>query len=264
MLRLRVLSALAGIPVMLAAVYLGGFWYALLLLAVVNLGIFEYTRLLKTRGYSLPSWLGYLGVSAVIAVICLKQYALLFPLLMLIFVVLFAAALVCFERVDFWESASIFWGIIYLGGLCGYMLLLRQLPQGAIYTYILLIGVWLNDTYAYFIGIRWGRHKLAPRISPKKSWEGAAAGLAGTVFTALAATQLAPRWFPLAPAKGALLAAGIAVFAMVGDLMESAMKRRFQVKDSGRLIPGHGGILDRFDSLLLAAPFVYYFFIFAG
>ena len=263
MLRLRVLSALIGIPIILGAVYLGGPWYALLLLLVVNLGIYEFTRMLRAKGYRLPSFLGYLGVTAIILMIFLEQLLLIFPVVMLVFVILFVAVLIHFDKIDFWESALIFWGIIYLGGLCGFMLLLRQLTEGALYTYLLLFGVWLNDSFAYFIGLKWGRRRLAPGISPKKSVEGALAGIAGTVLVALLVAALAPRWLPMPPAKAALLAVGIAIFAQIGDLLESAMKRQFQVKDSGQLIPGHGGIMDRFDSLMLAAPFVYYFFILA-
>lgn len=261
MLRLRVLSALVGIPIILGAVYLGGAWYALFLLLVANLGIYEYTRLIRSRGFGLPAWPGYFGASSIIVLLFLQQQVLLFHMFMLIMVLLFTAVLVYFEKINFWESAVIFWGIIYLGGLLGFMLLLRMLPQGAVYTYMLLIGVWLNDTFAYFVGIKWGRHKLAPRISPQKSVEGSLAGISGTVLIALLAAWFLPGVIPLPVWKAVLFGFGTAVFAQLGDLMESALKRQFQVKDTGQLIPGHGGIMDRFDSLMLAAPFVYAFFM---
>jgi phosphatidate cytidylyltransferase len=259
MLRLRVLSALVGIPIILVAVRLGGLWYALFLLVVASLGVYEYTRMLKAAGFRLPVWPGYAGAGAMIVLVYLEQQALLFHLIMLILVVLFMAMLFNFEKINFWESAQFFWGIIYLGGLLGFMLLVRLLPQGELYTYALLAGVWLHDTLAYFIGIKWGRRRLAPRISPKKSVEGSLAGIIGTVGAALLIARFLPGWLPLAPWKAGLLAFGLAVFAQLGDLMESALKRQFQVKDTGQLIPGHGGIMDRFDSLMLAAPFVYLF-----
>lgn len=261
MLHLRILSAMVGIPLILGAVYLGEAWYCLFLLLVANLGIYEYTRMLRARGFGLPAWPGYFGASAIIVLLFWQQPALLFHLIMLILVLLFMAVLIYFEKINFWESAVIFWGIIYLGGLLGFMLLLRMLPQGAVYTYMLLIGVWLNDTFAYFVGIKWGRHKLAPRISPQKSVEGALAGISGTVLTALLAVWFIPWLIPLPAWKAVLLGFGTAVFAQLGDLMESALKRQFQVKDTGQLIPGHGGVMDRFDSLMLAAPFVYAFFV---
>lgn len=264
MLRTRVLSALVGIPMILGAIYLGGPWYATLLLLVVNLGIREFDALLKAKGSLFPSLFGYIGVSALTVIIFFKQFTLVYPLIMLIFVLLFLTQLIQFEKVNFWESALLFWGIIYLGGLCSYMLLLRSMPQGILYTFLLFIGVWSNDTFAYFIGSKWGKHKLAPGISPNKSVEGALGGAAATILLAALAALLAPEWIGLTLIQAILLGLGISVFAQLGDLMESALKRQFEVKDSGTIIPGHGGILDRFDSLMLAAPFVYYYFTFVN
>ncbi len=262
MLRLRVLSALVGIPIMLGAIYLGGPWYTFFLLLVVNLGMREFDAMLKSKGSYLPAIIGYVGASALIILLFLQEFSLVFPLIMIIFTLLLLMQLALFDKVNFWESAMLFWGIIYLGGLCGYMLLLRLLPQGIVYTYLLFIAVWIHDTLAYFIGIKWGRRKLAPTISPNKSVEGSLGGAAGTVILAVAVSLQAPHLTGLTWFEAALLGLGISVFAQLGDLLESALKRKFQVKDSGALIPGHGGILDRFDSLMLAAPFVYYFFRF--
>lgn len=264
MLHLRVISALVGMPVMLGAIYLGGPWYAFFLLLVVNLGLWEFDALLKAKGSRFPPLLGYVGVTAFIVLLFFEQYALVFPLLMVIFFALVLTQLAVFVEANFWESAMFFWGIIYLGGFVGYMLLIRLLPEGMLYTFILFVGVWINDTFAYFIGTKWGRHKLAPEISPKKSVEGALGGVAVTLCSAMAVAVLAPAVIGLPVWLAAILGLGIAVFAQLGDLLESSLKRQFQVHESGRLIPGHGGILDRLDSLLLAAPFVYYFFMLAN
>ena len=262
MFRMRLLSALVGIPILLGAIFLGGPWYAALLLLVANLGMREFDALLKARGSIFPACWGHIGVTALIILLYFEAFLLVFPLVMLIFALLFLSQLAFFDKVNFWESALVFWGIIYLGGLCGYMLLLRQMPVGAIYTVLLFVGVWANDTLAYFIGVKWGRRKLAPSISPNKSVEGAVGGAAGTVLLAAAVTLLAPQFTGLKILPAVALGLGLAVFAQLGDLLESSLKRQFNVKDSGAIIPGHGGILDRFDSLMLAAPFVYYFFIF--
>ena len=139
--------------------------------------------------------------------------------------------------------------------------MLRMLPEGAFYTYLLLAGVWIHDTAAYFVGVKWGMRKFAPQISPKKSVEGSLAGIGFTVAIFFSAAILIPGLIPLNLGQVIILALGISVFAQLGDLLESAFKRQMNVKDSGGIIPGHGGILDRFDSLLLAAPFVYYFFL---
>lgn len=262
MLHLRILSALIGIPVILGLVYLGDLYYAGFILLVVNLGMREYTALLRNRGYHLPAFIGYAGVTFFIALLyfgSLIQQELIYPAIAFIMMTLAVFVLIFFEKSDFRESALIFWGIIYLGGLSGYLILLRQLPQGLTFTLLLLAGVWSNDTLAYFTGIKWGKRRLAPAISPQKSVEGALAGIGGTIFLAVLAAYLFPEWIRLTRGEAALLGLVIAVFAQLGDLVESAMKRKFGVKDTGKLIPGHGGVLDRFDSLLFAAPLIYYY-----
>ncbi len=262
MLHLRVLSAIVGIPLILGLVYLGDFYYAFFVLLLVNLGMYEYTAMLKSRGYHLPDFVGYAGVSLFIAAICwapFVQQEPIYPVVITVIIALSLLVLIFFEKTDFIESALIFWGIIYLGGLCGCLILLRRLPEGMIFTYLLFAGIWLNDTLAYFIGSKWGRRRLAPSISPQKSLEGSLAGISGTVLLiCLAVSTLAER-IGLTPWEGLLLGLVIAVFGQLGDLVESAMKRKFEIKDAGKLIPGHGGVLDRFDSLLFAAPVVYYF-----
>jgi phosphatidate cytidylyltransferase len=165
-------------------------------------------------------------------------------------------------------------GAVYVGWTFSHFVLLRELntPQfsppfwqalgapdlgsGAWWLLTTFLLVWLGDTAAYFVGSRWGRHKLSPAISPKKSWEGAAAGLLASVGTAVGLVPLLglPLSYPVAAVLGAL--AG--VVGPVGDLAESLLKRQAGVKDSGTLIPGHGGILDRADSLLFVVPVVYY------
>ncbi len=261
MLYLRVLSALLGIPIMLGAVFLGGPWYALLLLIVVNLGIFEYCTMLRSSGYRVPLIASFAGVTLFLAVIYFELYDFIYPLVMVLFTALFVISLFNTERNSITGAAISFWGIVYLGGLSGYLLSLRMMPEGALYTYMLLAGVWLHDSVAYFIGTKWGLHKFSPSISPKKSVEGSVAGIMAAALLFFSAVILLPDIMPFSPGIGLLFGLGIAVFAQLGDLLESALKRQLEVKDSGSLIPGHGGILDRFDSLLLTAPFVYYFFV---
>ncbi len=261
MLLLRIISALVGIPLVLLSVHLGGPWYALLLLVVVNLGVYEYNTILKAGGYSVPALVGHFGVTMFIVVLYFQEYIFLLPLVMLLFFFLFVFTLLHIETVNITEAALAFWGIIYIGGLCGYILLLRMQPEGDLYTYMLLFGVWINDTLAYFIGKKWGTRELAPQISPKKSVEGSLAGIAGAVVIFMAGAIFFPGTFNINPGLAVILAMGITVFAQLGDLMESALKRKLGVKDAGSIIPGHGGVLDRFDSLMLAAPFVYYFFM---
>lgn len=262
MLVLRVISALVGIPIVIVSVFYGGHLYAIFLGLVVNLGAYEYNHLLRNKGYSAFSVLSFLGVSSFIALLFFDRYDLIYPLIMCIFFFLFITALFRMQKMSIADSAISLWGIIYIGGMGGYLLLLRTLPDGAIYTYMMLAGVWIHDTLAYFIGMKWGLRKFAPQISPNKSVEGSLAGIIGTVVLFFSVSILLPNLLPLNPGQAIILALGISVFAQLGDLLESALKRQLKVKDSGSIIPGHGGILDRFDSLLLTAPFVYYFFWF--
>lgn len=261
MLYLRVVSSIIGIPIILAAVVFGDYWYAVFLMLVVNLGLFEYNAITRMHNYNAPVIINHFSASLLVALIYFEHMALIYPLLMLSFLILFASALFNMEKTSVVGSAMSLWGVIYLGGLTGYMLLLRMLPDGLIYTFILLIGVWIHDITAYFIGVKWGIRRFASQISPKKSVEGSLAGIGAAVILLFSATMLFPGFLPFSPLQAIILALGITVFAQLGDLLESALKRQMVVKDSSSIIPGHGGILDRFDSLILAAPFVYYFFL---
>lgn len=263
MLLVRILSALIGIPIVLGSVYLGGLWYSFFLLLVANIGIYEY-HVMHKQANPANIFFSFLGVSLFIVITMLEETELLLPLIVLILFALFVVALFNMERASVVDAAVSFWGIIYLGALLSYMLKLRLLPDGAYYTYVLLAGVWIHDTLAYLIGTRWGRHKFAPLISPKKSVQGSLAGMIGTILIFLALALFYPGLIALDQWEAVFLALGISVFAQLGDLLESALKRQLKVKDSGAIIPGHGGILDRFDSLLLVAPFVYYFFIYVN
>lgn len=145
-------------------------------------------------------------------------------------------------------------GGVYPGLLLSALVPLRHLPRGEYWIVLTLVVTWFNDTGAYFAGRFLGRTKLYPRISPSKTWEGAAGGLAAAIAGALGVRAL----FSLAlPWWGAVaIGAGASVLGPLGDLSESMLKRAFGAKDSGKVLPGHGGLLDRIDALLFTAPFV--------
>jgi phosphatidate cytidylyltransferase len=155
------------------------------------------------------------------------------------------------------DLALTVFGLCYVPLLLAHAGLLRQLEQGREWVFLVLLIVMVSDSLAYFVGMAVGRHRLYEAISPKKSIEGALGGLAGGVLGALAAKLwLLPR---LDGVDVLLLGIGVGAFSQVGDLVESMLKRSFAVKDSGRLFPGHGGLLDRLDSLLFAFPATYYY-----
>src|SRR5207302_6871144 len=146
-------------------------------------------------------------------------------------------------------------GVVYPGLLLSALVPLRGLDRGEWWIILALTVTWLNDTGAYFAGRAFGRRKLYPRISPSKTWEGAAGGLAASVVGALLVKALG--WLPQLPWWGSVIVgAGAAVLGPVGDLSESMLKRAYGAKDSSGLLPGHGGVLDRVDALLFTAPFV--------
>ncbi len=156
------------------------------------------------------------------------------------------------------RSGLLLLGLAYGPLLLAHLTLLRSLSEeGPAWVFLALAAVWGGDSAAYYAGRRWGRRLLYPAVSPRKTWEGAAAGVAGT----LAGVAVTRAWLLPGVPAGHVLALGLAaaVFGQLGDLCESLLKRGAGAKDSGALLPGHGGLLDRLDSLLFVAPLVYYY-----
>jgi phosphatidate cytidylyltransferase len=160
------------------------------------------------------------------------------------------------------DTAETLFGAVYIGALLSHLVLVGSLAQGRALLLTVILSVWAADVAAYAFGIAFGKHRMVPRISPKKSWEGFAAGVLACVAV----------WIVLPGALGAQLtpfAAGltgvsVALASVIGDLFESRLKREVGVKDSGTLLPGHGGFLDRIDSLLFAGLVAYWVLLWAG
>ncbi|HEV2172270.1 MAG TPA: phosphatidate cytidylyltransferase [Nitrospira sp.] len=155
------------------------------------------------------------------------------------------------------EAAITMSGLLYIGLTLSYLVTIRLLPQGEWLLFFLLLVTWAGDTGAYYVGTLCGQHAIAPRISPKKTIEGLVGGLLGALMIAYLA-----RWWFLSDFSGVdciVLAILLTLAGLWGDLAESAVKRSVGVKDSGGLLPGHGGMLDRLDSLLFAGPAFYYY-----
>ena len=149
-------------------------------------------------------------------------------------------------------------GILYVGWLLGHLVALRGLDDGRNWVFFILFVTWASDTFAFFVGRKFGRHKLAPNISPGKTWEGAAGGVGAAVIMSILFFAPTPFRLPLASWQIIPLAVLVSIFGQLGDLVESLLKRNMGVKDSGSLMPGHGGVLDRIDSLVFASVVVYY------
>jgi len=149
-------------------------------------------------------------------------------------------------------------GIFYVGWLLSHMVALRGLDNGVNWVLFVLLVTWFSDSFAFFTGNRLGRHKMAPGISPGKTWEGATGGIGGAIAISVLFFTPTPFQLPLPYWQVIPLAIGASILGQCGDLVESLLKRNAGVKDSGTLLPGHGGILDRMDSTLFAGTLVYY------
>ena len=164
------------------------------------------------------------------------------------------------------EGAFVGWawtiaGILYIGWLLSYLVALRGLENGRDWTFLALFTTFGSDTTAFFIGRALGKHRLAPSISPSKTWEGAIAGLFGAIIISLLFILPTPLCLHLNWGQAILLGLLVSIFGQLGDLVESLFKRNMGVKDSSKLIPGHGGFLDRIDSVVFAGIVVYYYVI---
>jgi phosphatidate cytidylyltransferase len=148
-------------------------------------------------------------------------------------------------------------GIFYIGGLLSYFVALRELDYGREWVFFALFVTFASDSAAYFIGSTVGKHPLAPSISPKKTWEGAIGGVLGAIGTGLLLVLILE--LPITYIQVIPLAIAVSIFGQLGDLLESLFKRKVRVKDSGKAMPGHGGFLDRMDSVVLAGVLVYYY-----
>lgn len=254
MLGRRLASAAILLPMVGLAVYRGGTAYFLLVTLVVMLAAHEFYCLMGRAGYRTLSWLG-LGFILVILVDGLYQEWGL-GRLALVGAVLASLGWYLFRRE---ENILASWaltlaGVLYLGWLGQHFLLLRYMPGGLGWTALALGGAWACDSGAYAVGSLVGRRGFFTRISPRKTWEGAVGGwICGILVTLLAASIL-----KLAPGYGLLLGVMVVLAATFGDLAESLVKRQVGAKDSGGIIPGHGGMLDRIDSLLFVVPVVYH------
>ena len=150
-------------------------------------------------------------------------------------------------------------GILYIGWLLSHLVALRSLNSGRNWVFLVLFVTWVSDTTAFFVGRRFGRHKLAPATSPGKTWEGSIGGICGGIAVSTLFLAPTPFQLPFSPGQAVLLGALTSILGQAGDLFESLFKRNLGVKDSGKLMPGHGGILDRIDSLIFAGIVVYYY-----
>lgn len=276
---IRIIVAVIAIPVVVWFVFQGGWLFTGFVEGLVFLGLYEYYTMARAKGFAPNTVVGFTTGALLPVLVYIALQGEFSPLLLLAFPTLVLLAVLLTLCSEMWRNtnaalantAITLFGVFYVAMcfstfigvrmlfLAPWNTVIRDSWQADMWGFVLLltmfVAVWVCDSVAYFVGRAFGKHKIAPRISPKKSWEGGLAGLVGAaaVFVAAAVWLL-----PVLPIVHAVIL-GLLVGAVgqVGDFAESWLKRDAGVKDSSSLIPGHGGILDRFDSMLFVAPTVF-------
>jgi phosphatidate cytidylyltransferase len=259
----RVLSALVGIPVLVALVAWGPVWLFAALVLLLTVGAqFELYRMFAGAGVEADRTAGLaLGALVVLAFAATRPIVLPLALSLAVIVVLALGLRRDAGTERAWAGLTLtLLGVCYCAWLLGHAIWLRAMPGGRALTLFALGVTWCGESAAYFVGRRFGRRPLAPRVSPSKTVEGGVAQLIASGGAAVAAAPFVSLSFPEAAAAGVLLGA----VGQIGDLSESFLKRSAGAKDAGCLIPGHGGLLDRLDSLLFNVPALYYWLYFTG
>ncbi len=263
MFRTRLISGIVLVAVALVVIIAGGPVLAATLLAISIIGMSElYCAIgVDDRKLSPLAAVGYLGCFAYYLMVILGLTAYTMTVLIACLILLMSVYVFTYPRYQTQQVTGAFFGVVYVAVMLSCIYQLRMMTDGAYLVWLIFLGSWGCDTCAYCVGMLIGKHKMSPKLSPKKSVEGAIGGVAGAallgvIYAAAVSGRLSTQgnhmlYFAVICAVGALI-------SMVGDLAASAIKRNHGIKDYGKLIPGHGGILDRFDSVIFIAPVVYY------
>jgi phosphatidate cytidylyltransferase len=255
---LRVASGLVVFGLFLGSLVLGGWWFASFVILVMVVSLGEFYATLRTVGYRPVALFGLIGVvlmgvgAARSGPMAIGGWAAMATVTTVLF---FSLA----PRRDALENTSVtVLGMTWVG-LLSFAILIAQGPQPVAYILFVVLLIAFNDMGAYFVGRSFGRRKLAAQVSPNKTLEGFFGGLIASMVVASILTTF-PAWETIGIARGLIVAAVVGLFAPIGDLIESSIKRSIGVKDMGSVLPGHGGMLDRIDSFLVAVPAIYFVF----
>lgn len=268
MLKHRVITAVVGVPVVVTAIWFGAPWFNLLIAGAALAGTYEFYRMAH---FHRKEPLLCLGLMWTLALVLSHYYST--DILRWVITAPILISLICLIVRPWKEKAFRDWawtiaGALYVGWILSYWLNLRGLEDGRNWVFLAMLTTFANDTGAFFVGRATGKHKLAPAISPGKTWEGAIGGLVCAIVASLVIGMILrlislrlQATFDFEHWQIILLGFIIGLFAQLGDLVESLLKRNMEVKESGNLLPGHGGVLDRFDSLIFVGAVVYYYVI---
>lgn len=260
MFKTRLISGIILVAAALALIITGGEILLAASCMISLIGMYELYRVYQIE--KTPA--AVIGYAAAV-IYYVDQYVHMLPDVMLhvigLLIFLLAAYVLAYPKYHASQIMAVFFGVFYVAVMLSCVWQARMMEQGAYIVWLIFLCSWGCDTCAYCVGVKFGKHKMSPVLSPKKSVEGAVGGLAGTfLLTALYAYAFRVQMH-LSAAQILVLAAistAGALISMIGDLAASAVKRNYEIKDYGTLIPGHGGILDRFDSVIFTAPVIYY------
>lgn len=261
MLIKRIISSVVLISVITVVIFFDWLCGLVVTLFIIA-GLYEYFLMLEKKGINIYKYFGIIMGSIIPLSIMTrfeptKNWELLFIVLALLFIILMQ-----FKRRDnhgvITDISTTLFGVLYVSWFFSFLIKIRYLPAGLGYLAALLLITKLGDIGAFLVGSKWGKHPLLPRISPKKTVEGAVGGLIFSILGALVSKQ----FLPFGYGQLLVIAVGLGILGQLGDLSESLLKRDCQVKDSGSIFPGMGGVLDEIDSLLFTAP-VFYFYLIA-
>lgn len=260
MFKTRFLSGILLVIIALATIITGGDVLFATLLMISFIGMTEIYKVLEISG-TLLGVVGYVAAVAYYFLLRFEKTDWITMLTIAFLIVIMAVYVFTYPKYRSEQIMLAFFGLFYVAFMLSYVYQIRMLPQGAFLVWLVFICSWGSDTCAYCVGMLIGKHKMAPKLSPKKSIEGAVGGVVGAALLGVLYAVVINRFAAGEAAnvvQYAIIGAVGALISMVGDLAASAIKRNHDIKDYGNLIPGHGGILDRFDSVIFTAPIIYY------
>ncbi|ABR48835.1 phosphatidate cytidylyltransferase [Alkaliphilus metalliredigens QYMF] len=253
----RIISALIGIPLLLFIVVQGGIFIYLGVLIISLIGLKEFYIALEKKQIQPIKWIGYISSFLLLTDFYLSSNGSFFLPIIVLSILTLSVIGVLNIKYNFIDSIITLYGMIYVVGFLGHIILTHNQENNVI-IWLIFLTAWGTDTFAYFSGYLFGKTKLCPLISPKKTIEGAIGGILGSMITS---GIFAYFFIPEALIPIIILGFIGSIFSQIGDLTASKIKRYIGIKDFGNIMPGHGGVLDRFDSIIFTAPVVYYFLI---
>ena len=259
MFKTRLLSGIVMVIILIATVGYGGNVLFGLLAVISLIGMSELYKVMEVHN-KLLGFVGYLAAVGYYALLFTNQMGMVTMLSIAFLVLVMMVYVFAYPQYRSEQVMTVFFGLFYVAMMLSYVYQTRMLADGAIIVWLIFLSSWGCDTCAYCVGMLIGKHKMAPKLSPKKSVEGGVGGVVGAALLGALYAVAMNKWGG-ASANAlhyAIICGDGGMISQVGDLAASAIKRNHDIKDYGKLIPGHGGILDRFDSVIFTAPVIYY------